>query len=763
MSAHGVFHHVWRGAQRPPVRSVCRRRCKPAAFMRLSHSIAWALMPTRGGVTARCWRYEGIHAHVGWLRGPDPTERVPPAPCPFSARFISRTFRLADSTRILEIRSMNEGRRFYVTTPIYYVNDRPHIGHSYTTILADVLARYHRLFGDEVRFQTGTDEHGQKVQQSAAARGITPQEQCDQFSPRFQEMWETLEIKPDRFIRTTEDSHKATVQAVLQKLFDQGDIYKDTYSGWYNVSDEMFISDSEVTEEGKQAGLVIHMSESNYFFRLSKYQDWLADYLQNEKPDFILPESRRNEVLGLLRDPVQDLCISRPKTRLQWGIELPFDVDYVTYVWFDALLNYISGIGWPDSGDFEKWWPHTLHLIGKDILKPHGFFWPIMLKAAGIPLPKRLLAHGWWTRGGHKESKTVSKELAAQAPVRHISELVEEYDVDPIRYYLIREMTLGMDQEYSEELIVHRLNSDLANDLGNLVNRVVKLIQQNFDSKVPPLLSEETESGNALQLSVELKSDLADLPGCVRDRIEDLKPNLAMDEILAFVRKTNAYIATCEPWKKAKDGNKPDAGHCLAVAVRCLRTVSILLAPVMPKRMQELLVQLGCSVDTQSATSECIDWDRPQAGTPVPGGDPLFPRLDWGAIRKKLENKVAEAPAAEEKAEEVETNLVTIDEFFKTQLRVAEVVEAEKVPKADKLLRLQIKVGDEIRQIVAGVAEFYTPEEMVGKQIVVVANLKPAKIRGIESNGMLLAARDGKKLRLVSLDGEGIPPGAEVG
>jgi len=657
---------------------------------------------------------------------------------------------------------MSERRRFNVTTPIYYVNDRPHIGHSYTTILADVLARYHRLFGEEVRFQTGTDEHGQKVQQSAIAQGITPREQCDRNAARFKEMWQRLEIEPDRFIRTTEEPHKKTVQAVLQKLYDQGDIYRDTYSGWYNVSDEMFISESEVSEEGKEAGRIIHVSESNYFFRLSKYQDWLVGYLQNEKPDFILPESRRNEVLGLLRAPVQDLCISRPKSRLEWGIEIPFDTDYVTYVWFDALLNYISAIGWPDSPEFEKWWPHTLHLIGKDILKPHGFFWPIMLRATGIPLPTHILAHGWWTRGGHKESKTVTKDLAAQAPVRHISELVEEYGVEAIRYYLIREMTLGMDQDYSEELIVHRLNSDLANDLGNLVNRVVKLIHQNFDAKVPPLLDRETEGGKAVEAAKDLVKEASQIPARVRGLIEELKPNLAMEEILAFVRKTNTYIAECEPWKRAKERKAEDAGHCLSVAVRCLRTLSILLHPVMPQKMEALLAQIGCPLERGSISADVVDWNLPEAGTQVPGGDPLFPRLDWKAIAAKLEEVTSpkEEAAAKEESEE---GLVSIDEFFKTQLRIAEVIEAERVPKADKLLRLQIRLGEETRQIVAGVAEYYTPEEMIGKQIVVVANLKPAKIRGIESNGMLLAARDGKKLRLVTLDGEGISSGAEVG
>jgi methionyl-tRNA synthetase len=644
---------------------------------------------------------------------------------------------------------MTENRRFYVTTPIYYVNDHPHIGHSYTTILADVLARYHRLFGYEVRFQTGTDEHGQKVQHSAIEHKITPQQQCDEYSQRFREMWDLLEIEYDVFIRTTEERHKSTVRAILQKLHDQEDIYTGTYSGWYNVSDEMFISPDEVTEEGKQSGRIVEMSETNYFFKLSKYQDWLIEYLQ-KNPGFIQPESRKNEVLGLLRERVSDLCISRPKSRLEWGIELPFDEDYVTYVWFDALVNYISGLGWPDNEDFEKWWPHTLHLIGKDILKPHGFFWPIMLHAAGIGLPRKILAHGWWTRGGHKESKTVTKDLAAQAPVRHIRELVEEYGVDPVRYYLIREMTLGMDQEYSEETIVTRLNSDLANDLGNLLNRVVKLIKQNFDSKVPG--TNETSNG--------LLENGKNLPGEVNRSIQELKPNLAVEAVLNLVRQTNAYIAECEPWKAAKEGRLDEAGQCLSVSVRALRTIAILLHPVMPKKMEALLAQIGTPLRPEEITQEAIDWSLPAAGTPIPGGDPLFPRLDWKEIEKKI---LAIHEAREERAEEEAGDLIAIDDFFRTKLRVAEVIQAEKVPKADKLLKLQIRIGGETRQIVAGVAEFYAPEEMVGKQIIVVANLKPAKIRGEESHGMLLAAREGKRLRLLTLDGEGIGSGAEVG
>ncbi|GMV66276.1 MAG: methionine--tRNA ligase [Candidatus Omnitrophica bacterium] len=653
---------------------------------------------------------------------------------------------------------MAEGR-LYITTPIYYVNDQPHIGHTYTTVLADVLARYHRLFGYEVKFMTGTDEHGQKVQQSALARGLSPQQQCDEYSQRFKEMWSLFEIVYDRFIRTTEEDHKRTVQALLQKLYDQGDIFKHTYTGWYNVSDEMFISESDVTEEGKQSGRIIQVSEENYFFRLSKYQDWLARYINEENPDFIQPESRRNEVLGLLRQPVNDLCISRPKSRLSWGIEMPFDPDYVTYVWVDALINYISGIGWPDSPEFSYWWPDALHLIGKDILKPHGFFWPILLHAAGVGLPKKLLAHGWWTRGGQKEAKTVTKALAAQAPVRHIREMATDYGVGSIRYFLIREMTPGMDQDYSEEMIVTRLNSDLANDLGNLVSRVTKLVRQNFNSLVPAEKDCETDPRG--QELIALANGLSDQ---VRTHVIDLKPNLAVDALIRYVRSLNVYLTECEPWSRVKQGDlgKRQAAFCLVVALKGLYRVAVLLHPVMPRKMEALLASLGCSIEKDGLNGQFLARDFPEAGTTVPGGDPLFPRIDWKAIEQKIQALTPIAPEQPKGKAGNDASLISIDQFRQLDLRVAEVLEAEKVPKADKLLKLKIRIGEEVRQIVAGVAEFYRPEEMIGKKIIVVANLEPAAIRGLESRGMLLAAREGNQLTLLTLENQSIASGSKV-
>ncbi|NUN98191.1 MAG: methionine--tRNA ligase [Candidatus Omnitrophica bacterium] len=652
--------------------------------------------------------------------------------------------------------------RVYITTPIYYVNDEPHIGHCYTTILADVISRYYRLFGYEVRMQTGTDEHGQKVQQSAAKRGLSPQAQCDEYSKRFEAMWEKLEIHPDHhFIRTTAEFHKKAVQEFLRRLEKaktpegRDAIYEADYSGWYNVSEEMFISEDDVTEEGKASGRIVHLTEKNHFFRLSDYGEWLKTYIQDH-PAFIQPTGRRNEVLGLIDQGLSDLCISRPKSRLSWGIEIPFAPDYVTYVWVDALVNYLSGIGWPEDPDWEKWWGsgvEALHLIGKDILKPHGVFWPCLLHAAGVPLPTTLLAHGWWTRGGQKESKTVTQALAAQLPVRHIRELIEEYGVDPIRYYLMREMTLGNDQDYSEELIVARINSDLANDLGNLLNRVTTLVRNHFEGKAP---APGTPDSGGEEL-------LASVKACV----EEIAPSEAgwgdprtkVESIRGCVRMANQYVTDREPWKLLKEGKSAEAGQCLAAALWSLRVLAVLLHPILPRKMEALLAQIGCP-----AKKDDVVWDGrfdlPAPGTLIPGGEPLFPRIDWKAVEAKL------AQSSKETRKEVEVprmELISIEDFKKTDLRVAQVLAAERVPKADKLLKLQIRIGSEERQIIAGVAEFYAPEEIVGKQIIVVANLAPAKIRGIESRGMLLAAREGDRLRLLTLDGDGVGDGAKVG
>lgn len=642
--------------------------------------------------------------------------------------------------------------RFYVTTPIYYVNDAPHIGHSYTTILADVLARYHRLLGHETRFQTGTDEHGTKVQLSAAKRGVTPIQQCDEYSQRFVQMWQTLGIEYDTFIRTTQSRHYQVVQTMLQKIYDQGDIFKDTYKGWYNIRSEMFIADSEVDQEEVAAGRIVQMEETNYFFRLSNYQEWLQTHL-SQHPDFILPETRRNEVLGMLRDPLPNLCISRPKERLAWGIPIPFDHDYVTYVWFDALINYVTGIGYgTDEQEFNKWWPACTHLIGKDILKPHGIFWPIMLKAAGAGIFKRLVVHGWWTRGGQKESKTLSAGLAAQAPVRHIRELVQDYGAEPIRYFLMREMTLGMDQDYDELILVLRLNADLANDLGNLASRTLKIVQRDLGGKTPaagPLSEAENEIITLAQKAQEK----------IKPAIETFKLNHVIEAVMEMVRAANRYFNATKPWDLLKEGNLQAAGRICYVSMEVLRWASVALGPVMPTKMLELRRQLGLSEQVGLLEQELV-WGGLPSGGDVPGGDPLFPKIDDKAVKLRL--KAESEQAAAQMSEPGLEGLISIEEFGKVQLRTAIVLEAEVVPKADKLLKLKIQIGAETRQIVAGIAQFYRPEELPGKRIAVVANLKPAKIRGLDSYGMLLAAKHEGKLCLLTTDDPQFSSGATV-
>jgi len=648
--------------------------------------------------------------------------------------------------------------RQYITTPIYYVNDVPHIGHAYTTILADVLHRYYRLFGYETRFQTGTDEHGTKVQQSAVKRGVSAKEQSDDYSQRFAAMWQDLKIDYDIFFRTTDPQHYDTVQRFLQRVYDNGDIYRGSYQGWYNIRSEMFISPEEVDQEEVAAGRIVEMEEEDWFFRLSKYQDWLVEHIKTH-PEFIVPASRRNEVLGMLRDPLQDLCISRPRKRLSWGIPLPFDNDFVTYVWFDALINYITGIGWGvDESTFQQWWQCCTHLIGKDILKPHGVYWPIMLKAAGLELPRRILAHGWWTRGGHKESKTVSSALAAQAPVRHISELVADYGADRVRYFLLREMTLGMDQDYDEMIIAQRLNADLTNDLGNLASRTIRIVQRNLGGTVPEPGQLGEAEGEVLQLAAVARER-------VRPLVEGLKPNLAIDTTMDVVRATNRYINSQEPWKLVKAGDLANAGRACYVSLEVLRLASVLFSPVMPSTMRELRQQLGLTPTMGTYDEETV-WGLLQPGAQVPGGDALVPRIDTAKLEKRLEAAVQASTmsqASELGSDSTEENgLVSIDEVSRLQLRTAVVLSAERIAGADKLLKLQIDLGDHQRQIVAGIANYYQPEDLEGRQIVVVANLMPTTIRGVDSQGMLLAAKTKDDLALITIDHDDFAAGATV-
>lgn len=611
--------------------------------------------------------------------------------------------------------------KFYITTPIYYVNDKPHIGHAYTTILADVLSRYHRAEGEDVFFLTGLDEHGQKVQQAAEERGIDPKDHCDEMAPRFLELWEKLHISNDDFIRTTEDRHVKVVQDILQIVYDNGDIYEDEYEGLYSVSEERFITEKEA--ESGDFRDIKKLKEKNYFFKMSSYQQGLIDHINNN-PDFIQPEHRKNEVLGFLRNPLGDLCISRPKSRLNWGIDLPFDTNYVTYVWFDALINYVTATGFGANDDsYSKWWPAEYHLIGKDILTTHCVYWPTMLLSAKMPLPKSIFAHGWWLMGDSKMSKSLGN-------VVNPLDLIEEYGVDPVRYYLMREMVLGQDANFTMESFIRRYNSDLANDFGNLLSRVSKLIEKNFDSVVPNP-GENTDAENVIQNAAEK------VIASIHTLIEEMKIHDALEETLQFIRGVNKYMEQQAPWKLVKE-DKTAAGRVLYTAAEALRIGTLLLEPVMPHRTEIVL-------ETLSVKERELNWGGLKAGIKLKQHPPLFPRID---VKK-------------EKIEEKE-KFINYEDFEKLGLKTAEILTAEKVEGADKLYKLQIKMGNEEQQIVSGIADHYTPEELIGKMVVVVSNLEPATIRGVESKGMLLAASRKKELSLIIVDGKKVESGKKV-
>lgn len=494
--------------------------------------------------------------------------------------------------------------KFFVTTPIYYVNDVPHIGHAYTTILADVLARFHRAAGDDVFFLTGVDEHGQKVLQAAQKRGVTPQKHCDELAPRFSGLWEKLDIRYDDFIRTTDPRHTKVVQYVLQKVFDAGDIYVDEYEGWYSVAEERFITETEMASG--QFRDVKQIKERNYFFKMSKYQERLIKYI-GDNPDFILPQHRANEILGFLKQPLGDLCISRPKVRMSWGIEIPFDKEYVTYVWFDALINYISVPGYSsEDAKFNTWWPADLQLIGKDILTTHSVYWTTMLFSLGLPLPKTIFAHGWWLTGDTKMSKSLGNVINPM-------DFIEKYGVDAVRYFLMREMVLGADANFTPEAFIKRYNSDLANDFGNLLNRVSGLLTKNHGGKVPQpgdmTLEEEEIIAFGRGLSVK-----------VHFLITHLRIHEAIDETVNLVRMVNRYLEVQAPWKLAKT-DLPSAERVMYVAAEALRLSAALLKPVMPAKTKSVLDILG-------AVNSGLSWGELKPGTKLQAHDALFPRIE---------------------------------------------------------------------------------------------------------------------------------------
>ena len=649
---------------------------------------------------------------------------------------------------------------FYVTTPIYYVNDKPHIGHAYTTVLADVLARYHRAAGDDVWFLTGTDEHGQKVQKAAEKNGMTPIEQCNSTVVRVQELWKRLGITNDDFIRTTEERHWKIVQAIMQDLYDRDLIYKAEYKGYYCVACERFFTEKDLID-GKLCPdcqrEVDTIVESNYFFRMSKYQDWLIQYI-TEHPDFIQPAFRANETLGFLRKPLEDLCISRPKSRLSWGIELPFDKDYVCYVWFDALINYISAIGYGvDQARFERYWTSCMHLIGKDILTTHSVYWPTMLHAIGLPMPKTIFAHGWWLTGSRKMSKSLGN-------VVNPMDMADKYGVDAFRYFLLAAMTPGNDASFTEEDFLQRFNTDLANDLGNLLSRVVKLSIKNFGGTIPappPL--------QPLEMELLSKADLAVKQ--LENELNAMKLDRGIGAVMNVVREANKVLERTAPWTLAKEGKTDRLAAVLYTAAKTLEIVSGLLFPIMPEKMTLLRRSLGLSEEeiTKTDFASLREFANGETKRTMVDMPPLFPRIvvekpEEAAPAKPEKQKKQEVKASKAKDVVVPEGMVSIEQFFKTQLRTAKVLEAERIEGKTRLLHLKVDLGNgDVRSLVAGIAQQYAPEDVIGKTIVVVANLMPAKIAGFESCGMLLAAKSENSLKLVTVDGGDAEPGLSVG
>ena len=648
--------------------------------------------------------------------------------------------------------------KFYITTPIYYPSSKLHIGHSYTTVAADALARYHRRLGHETYFLTGTDEHGQKIERAAIAEGKTPIQFVDEIVAGIKQLWAALHISYDDFIRTTEPRHTKVVQKIFKQLYDQGDIYKSSYEGWYCTPCETFWIEGKLKEGNlcPDCGRPVEWTkEESYFFRLSKYSDRLLEYI--EETDFIQPSSRKNEMVSFIKQGLEDLCVSRSTVR--WGIPVPIDEKQTIYVWIDALSNYITALGWGTENDelYRKFWPADVHLVGKEIVRFHTIIWPCILMALGLPLPKKVFGHGWLLFGAQAEKMSKSKGNVVDPFA-----LIEKYGLDAVRYYLLREVPFGSDGTYTEDAFILRTNTDLANDLGNLLSRTTQMINKFSGGKVPepdPATDDRVLATLAEQVIREYQEAM--------DRLEI---STALVALWKLVDRANKYIDEQAPWALARDEAK--AGQLRSVLyslAESLRILGVALTPFLIHTPERIWEQLGLD-PAQVRTlpwEQAIAWGGLQPGTPIRRGNPLFPRIETPKEETKVEpstEKAQETAQAAKVAEPVEgVAQIEYDDFAKVDLRVAEVVEAERVPKADRLLRLELSVGGERRQIVSGIAQHYAPEELIGKRIILVANLKPKKLRGVESHGMLLAATapDGT-LSLVTLDKADFPSGARV-
>ncbi len=649
-------------------------------------------------------------------------------------------------------KTMSEKETFYITTPIYYPSDNLHIGHSYTTVAADAMARFKRATGYDVKFLTGTDEHGQKIQRKAEEKSVTPKEYVDEIVAGIKELWKALDISYDQFIRTTDDYHVAAVQKIFKRLYDQGDIYKSYYEGWYCTPCEAFWTQSQLVE-GKcpDCGREVELTkEEAYFFKLSKYQDRIIEHIQ-KNPKFVQPETIKNEMINnFLKPGLEDLCVSR--TSFDWGIPVTFDEGHVVYVWIDALSNYITALGYlsDNQEEFKKYWPADVQLVGKDIARFHTIIWPAMLMALDLPLPKRVFGHGWILLKGGKMSKSKGNVVDPMV-------LVDKYGVDAIRYYVLRELPFGSDGVYSEETLIHRINSDLANDLGNLVSRTVAMVDKYFGGHLPG----KQEFG---EFDEDLITLALETPGKVEKNMDQLQFSNALADIWKFISRANKYIDETAPWILAKkEEKKSRLAAVLYNLLESIRFISILIQPFLPNTPKKIWEQIGIEQGEFTTWKSLKEFGNYPSTVKVQKGAAIFPRIEVEKEETKEQPKAKKEKKKENKNKEETTPAqITIEDFAKIDFRTAKVIQVEKVEGADKLLKLQLQMGGEIRQVVSGIAKYYKPEDLVGKTVVVVANLKPIKLRGEQSNGMILAASKGDQLSLVTLDDDSLDTGTQV-